>query len=629
MDKILINAADPEECRVAILHGGQLEDYYTDSSMRELTLHNIYKGVIQNIEPSLGAVFVNYGGERNGFLQLGDIHPEYFLEEPSGRGAPDLKRLLQKGQPMLVQIQKDPSELKGAALTTYISLPGRFVVLTPGREHTGVSRKIESDEERRRLKKIAEKYPVPEGCGYIVRTVAEGRTAEELGADLAQVYGLWEDIRRQGQLAPAPALIYKEQDLAVKTIRDYFTNEVKEILVDDPATFKRVREYIGAIAPKFLKAVKLHREKRPIFAKHQIEEQTESIFQARVRLKSGGSIIITPTEAMVSIDVNSGRGTREANLEETALNTNLEAAEEVARQLRLRDLGGLIVIDFIDMRDEKHRRELEKKLKEATKNDKAKIDIARISKFGLVEMSRQRLRPSLESGHFESCPYCQGRGLIRTPDTTALTVLRLMSHSLAKGTVEKIECSLHPDVAHYLLNNKRLELARLEERYQARISVSPSAAVMPGSWEINFVKRPGEGSLENGGEAASGEPAVKNGRPFPAAAPAAAAEPGAEAAGLAEAEAAGVPALEPGEGPALELEAEPDAEPVLAAEPFSESASASEAEPVSEAVSEAENIPVSPPEPGPVLTLAAEDGQAAGVEAAPPADSEAEAHAEA
>jgi len=510
--KILINAIDTEECRVAMLdNDGHLAEYYTDSSLRELSLGNIYKGVIQNIEPSLQAVFVNYGNDRNGFLQIGDIHPEYYLEEPGSRNSIDLKKMLKKGQPVLVQVQKEPSEIKGAALTTFISLAGRFVVLTPGRDHVGVSRKIENDKERNRLRKISDELPVPEGCGYIVRTVAEGHTEKELSADLYQVFNLWEDIRAQGREAPAPSLIYREQDLAVKILRDHLTPAVKEILVDDPATFHKVRDYVKAIAPEQAKVVRLHKEKRPIFARHQLEEQLETIYHTRVKLKSGGSIVITPTEALVSIDVNSGRGAKDGKLEDTALQTNLEAAEEVARQLRLRDLGGLVVVDFIDMREEKHRREVEKRIREATKNDKAKTDFGHISKFGLLELSRQRLRPSIEMGNFVTCPACQGRGLVKTPENASLGVLRQIAHAMAKGGLAGVKVQLNPDVAHYLLNFKRSELARLEERHKTTVVINGDPSFAPGKWEVEQVRRTAEIESIKPGEV-MGDNGHRNGR---------------------------------------------------------------------------------------------------------------------
>ncbi|MDR1873110.1 MAG: Rne/Rng family ribonuclease [Deltaproteobacteria bacterium] len=493
MDKIIINAQDPEECRVAMLDSdGRLQEYYSDAGFRQQSLSNIYKGVIQNIEPSLQAVFVNFGQDRNGFLQLADIHPEYFLED--GGRDPDLKKCLKKGQPLLVQVLKEPGRVKGASLTTYISLAGRFVVLTPGRDHVGVSRKIESDKERHRLRAIAEELPVPEGCGYIVRTVAEERSKRELADDLYQVYNLWEDIRRQAQDSPAPSLIYREQDLAIKILRDHLTQDVREILVDDQATWQKIKDYVKAIAPGQQKVVKFHKEKRPIFARHQLEEQLATIFQTSVKLKSGGSIVITPTEALVSIDVNSGKGTKEGNLEDTAFATNLEAADEVARQLRLRDLGGLVVVDFIDMREEKHRREVEKRIREATRADKAKTEFGIISKFGLLELTRQRLRPSIELGSFTICPHCQGRGLIKTSESASLAFLRQIAHLLFnRREVGEIRARVHPEVANFLVNYKRLELTRLEERHKARVIVNGDSRLNSGQWEIDAYRATAEG----------------------------------------------------------------------------------------------------------------------------------------
>ncbi|MDR1085220.1 MAG: Rne/Rng family ribonuclease [Deltaproteobacteria bacterium] len=506
MDKIIINASDPEECRVAMLDKeGRLQEYYSDAGYRQQSLSNIYKGVIQNIEPSLQAVFVNFGQDRNGFLQLADIHPEYFLED--GGRTPDIKKCLRKGQPILVQVLKEPGRVKGASLTTFISIAGRFVVLTPGKDHVGVSRKIESDKERQRLRSIAEDLPVPEGCGYIVRTVAEEHSKKELAEDLYQVHNLWEDIRRQAQEAPTPSLVYREQDLAIKILRDHYTSEVREILVDDHATWQKIADYIKSIAPGQQKIVRLHKEKRPIFARHQLEEQLSTIFQTTVKLKSGGSIVITPTEALVSIDVNSGKGTREGSLEETAFVTNLEAAEEVARQLRLRDLGGLVVVDFIDMREEKHRRDVERRIREAAKVDKAKTDFGNISKFGLLELTRQRLRPSIELGSFAICPHCQGRGLVKTSESASLAFLRQVAHLLfSRKEVGEIRARIYPAAANFLVNYKRSDLLRLEERHRARIIVTGDNCLSPGQWEIDTYRRTQEGdTLKPGQVAKSGE----------------------------------------------------------------------------------------------------------------------------
>ena len=489
---MIINAVDPEEIRIAFLEDGKLEGYYTESSLRELTLHNIYKGVIQNVEPSLQAVFVNYGADRNGFMQLDEIHPEYYNVEPPERGQIDIRKALLKGQEVLVQVVKEPTALKGAALTTYLSLPGRYVVLMPGRAQVGVSRKIEDEEERQRLKGIVADLPVSEGCGFILRTAAQGRNKKDISRDLSYLVRLWEDIRRRGMEEPGPVLLYKDQDLALKTIRDHFNPEIKEILIDNPEVYERALEYIKVISPRNAKLIKLHKEKRPIFSKNQVEEQTDAIFQNQVRLKSGGFIVINQTEALVAIDVNSGRSTREGSLENTALKTNMEAAEEIARQLRLRDLGGLIVMDFIDMREEKNRREVEKAVKAETKKDKAKIDMGKISKFGLLEMTRQRLRPPIEFGTYLPCKYCGGRGMLRSTEATALSALRMISQKASKGQLQRIKGRFHPEVAGYLLNQKRQELLNLETRYELRIHVEGSTEIMPSQIEMDFVKRTNE-----------------------------------------------------------------------------------------------------------------------------------------
>ncbi len=492
MNKMIINAVDPEECRIAILDEGRLEEFYIESYVTEQSLHNIYKGVIQNIEPSLQAVFINYGAERNGFMQLNEIHPEYFNIESPERGPVDIRKALLKGQEMLVQVTKEQTALKGAAMTTYLSLAGRYTVLMPGREHIGVSRKIEDDEERQRLKKMAKDLTVSEGCGFIVRTVAAGRNKREISRDLSYLVRLWEDLRKKAQDMPSPSQVYKEQDLALRTIRDHFTPDIKEILIDDEDIYEKAREYMKVLSPRYQNLVKFHKENRPIFARHQIEEQTEAIFSNQVRLKSGGYIVINPTEALVSIDVNSGRFTKGAKLEETAFKTNIEAAEELARQLRLRDLGGLIVVDFIDMRESKHQREVEKSLKAETKKDKAKIDLGRISKFGLLEMSRQRIRSSIEYGSYKVCESCAGRGMIRTTEATALAALRMINQRCSKGQVEKVTGRLHPVVANYLLNNKRQEVLSLEKRFGVSIQLEGSFDVRPSQFDLDFIRRGAE-----------------------------------------------------------------------------------------------------------------------------------------
>jgi ribonuclease E len=480
VDKILINAADPEECRVAMIDSkGTLQEFYTDSALRLFSVNNIYKGIIHNVEPSLQAAFVNFGPDRHGFLQIADIHPEYYMEPITGKSH-DIRRLLHKNQPVLVQVLKEPTAIKGASLTTFISLAGRFVVLTPGRGLVGVSRKIQNEKERYRLREIAAALPVPAGCGYIVRTVAEERTRDELALDLYEVFNLWEDIRKESLEATAPSLIYQEKDLAIKILRDHYNTNFSEIIVDEPVTFQKVQAYIKSIAPGEETKVHIHSEKRPLFARHQLERQLDNVRQSRVRLKSGGSIVITPTEALVSIDVNSGKSTKEEGIEETALATNLEAADEVARQLRLRDLGGVIVIDFIDMRMEKHRKEVERRLREASQTDKAKMDFARISRFGLLELTRQRIYPPVESGIYIPCPHCDGKGQVYTPESASLAFLRQAAQKLStKGFVGFLKVRLNQEVADYTLNYKRSDLLRLEERHKTRIYIQGDPTFPP------------------------------------------------------------------------------------------------------------------------------------------------------
>jgi len=487
--KMLINASDPEEYRIAIVEDGRLEEFYTDSSMKKQTRGNIYKGIVVNIEPGLQAAFVDYGAKRHGFIQINEIHPEYFHEDPPQRGWPDIRKALVRGQELLVQVTKEETGNKGAALTTFVSLAGRNVVLSPGRETIGVSRQIEDEKERQRLKSIIRDQPDREGLGFILRTVSQDRTKAEIIRDLNHLRRLWTDIRRQVPDLPSPSLVHKEHDLAIRTIRDYFTPQIKEILVDDPEVYNKARDYFKIVSPRYQKLVKQYKEKGPIFAKYQVEEQIQTIFSHEVRLKSGGSIVIDPTEALVSIDVNSGRATKEASLEKTAFKINKEAAEEVARQLRSRDLGGLIVVDFIDMRDKAHNREVEKIFKVELKKDKAKTDMGRLSKFGLLELSRQRLRPPIEAATYLTCEICGGRGVVRSSEATALAVIRSVTQKVSKGQIEKVQGTLHESVANYLLNRKRNELSALEERFNVLIHLKGRSGIPPDQIELEFIKR--------------------------------------------------------------------------------------------------------------------------------------------
>ncbi len=480
--KILINAIDPEECRIAKVIDSRLEEFQIQSAAREILQGNIYKGIVARIEPSLQAVFVDFGHERHGFLQKHEIHSDYFQAAASPKRS--IRQLVKRGQELLVQVTKDPVMKKGAMLTTMISLPGRHLVLMPGSSNRGISRKIADEEERQRLKGILDKLNIPEGFGVIVRTAGEKSTKTQLQKDLRYLLRLWKNIKQKGIKEKAPALLYRERSLALRSIRDYFTPDTTEILIDNESVFQEVKNFIHIVSPKHQKIVKLYTADKPIFTKHRLEEQIATIFDNRVNLKSGGSIVITPTEALVAVDVNSGKATQKRDLEQTALQTNLEAAEEIARQLRLRDLGGLIVIDFIDMRDSQHRLQVERSMRNQTRQDKARITVGRISRFGLLEMSRQRLAPPIDFSSLITCPHCAGRGLVPSTETLALRVLRQLKLETLKESLGQVQCRLPTNVADYLLNKKRRELAELESRRNLSIVIQADPELFPGQCHI-------------------------------------------------------------------------------------------------------------------------------------------------
>ncbi len=486
---MLINASDPEEFRVAIVEDGKLEEFALEVASREQLKGNIYKGIISNIEPSLQAAFVHYGAERQGFLPISEVHPEYFQQEAPTRGRPKIQEVLKKGQELLVQVIKEEIASKGAYLTTYISLPGRFLVLLPGQEQVGISRKIEEEARRQELKELIKEFNLSQGVGLIVRTASAAAKKRELQKDYQYLYNIWEEIKKNAGISPAPALIYKELDLVIRTIRDYYTTEINEILIDDVETFNQIKRFFQAFSPKHTRALKVYKEKRPIFSKYQIEEQLERLYDNQVPLKSGGSIVINATEALVAIDVNSGRCISPKDLELTAFKTNLEAAEEVARQLRLRDLGGLIVIDFIDMKDRKHRKEVEKELKTALKKEKARVTVGQISKFGLLELSRQRLRSAVATSLYIACPHCQGRGIIKSAEASGLSLLRKICHEAAKNDVQEVRAILSQDVTNYLLNKKRKELVTLEEKFNLRLVIEAGPGLVGADSRVEYIKR--------------------------------------------------------------------------------------------------------------------------------------------
>lgn len=462
--KMLINATGVEELRVAVVEDGRLEAFYVETAAQAQTRGNIYKGVVANVEPSLQASFIDYGRPKHGFLQIADLRNDLWGEHQApAKGLPPLQEVLKKGRQLLVQVVKEETGNKGAALTTHLSIPGQYLVLTPGHSHVGVSRQIADEKERSRIKEVLDSLERPEDLGVIARTAAEGRSKRDLTANLKQLVRLWEDLEARGREAKPRSLIHKEEELAVRTVRDLFTSDLSEILVDDPDVFERVSTFVGTVNPRRKKIVKLYQQQRPIFAKYALEEQISSIYQPAVRLPSGGSIVISPTEALVAVDVNSGKTAGGRQLEDTALAVNNEAAAEIARQLRLRDLGGLIVIDFIDMRDRSNQRNVRKALVDALKGDKAKTTVGHISRFGLLEMSRQRIRPAIDFGSTRTCPLCQGRGLLLTTEALGRGVLRGLELKLRSYGGKGLKVYLAPETAHYLQNVKRAELARLEE----------------------------------------------------------------------------------------------------------------------------------------------------------------------
>jgi ribonuclease E len=493
--KMLINAVEAEEYRIAVTKDGLLDGYYIETTSAEQKTGNIYKGVVERVEPSLQACFVDFGGGKNGFLSMNDIHPEYHLcgqEAGKDHVPPRIEKAIKKGQELLVQVTKEMPGHKGAQLTTYLSLAGRYLVLMPGSKG-GVSKKIEDEEERQRLKTLMAGFNLPEGVGTIVRTAALGQNKNELSRDLNRLLRIWKNIKKNVQEAPALSVVHKEQDVCLRTLRDYFSSEIEEVLVDDKETFAKVKRYMKIISPRHQRIVKPYKEKRPIFAQYEIERQIESIYQSRVLLKSGGSIVIDPTEALIAIDVNSGRSRSGKDVEATAFNTNIEAAQEIARQLRLRDMGGLVVIDFIDMREKKHNREVEKVLRDATKDDRAKISISPISKFGLLELSRQRLRPSIESMSYQKCTRCEGRGIVPSVETAALSFLRRIRMGVSRKGIVQVKGCLSLEVAGYLQNRKRKDLAQMESRYGVDISITADAAMPPGGGTLEFLKEPRQG----------------------------------------------------------------------------------------------------------------------------------------
>ncbi len=528
--EMLINVRQPEECRIAIVEDGVLEELYVERTGQDNYVGNIYKGVVVNLEPSIQAAFVDFGVGRNGFLHISDVEPQYFRQggfDPSkplgpngGRGEakppsastanadetadgvddeppaprprgrtfrtggrprvkPPIQDVLRRGDEVLVQVIKEGIGTKGPTLSTYVSIPGRYLVLMPALGRVGVSRKIEDEDARRRLRDVMNELNSPKGLGFIVRTAGVDRTKKELSRDLAYLLRLWKVIVRRIKKLQAPVDIYEESDMIIRTIRDIFTGDVDAIYIDEPSAYERAREFLQLVMPRYVGRLQLYEGKEPLFHKYGMDEEIARIHRRQVPLKQGGSIVIDQTEALVAIDVNSGNFRAENSAEETAYQMNLLAAREIARQLRLRDLGGVIVNDFIDMRKEKHRRGVERGLRDAIKRDRARTKILRTSPFGLVEMTRQRVRPSLKRSVYCDCPTCSGTGVVKSSETMAIEVIRLLILASQRPDVARVTITVATEVADYLNNKKRRELAQLEDEGDMSVQVLAAEGVGP------------------------------------------------------------------------------------------------------------------------------------------------------
>jgi len=490
MKRMLINTTQPEELRVAMVDGQKLYDLDIEVPSRGQKKSNVYKGKITRIEPSLEAAFIDYGGNRHGFLPLKEIARSYFSDSAKqGGGRLSIKDALSEGQELVVQVEKEERGNKGAALTTFISLAGRYLVLMPNNPRAGgVSRRIQG-EDRDLVRDAMSGMNIPDGMGMIVRTAGIGRSSEELQWDLDYLVHLWSVIEEAAAERTAPLLIYQESNVIIRALRDYLRTDVAEILVDSPEVHETAREFMERVMPHNLGKLKLYQDTIPLFNRFQIESQIEFAFQREVTLPSGGAIVIDHTEALISIDINSARATKGGDIEETALNTNLEAADEIARQLRIRDLGGLVVIDFIDMQPARHQREVENRLRDALKMDRARVQIGRISRFGLLEMSRQRLRPSLGESSQIVCPRCTGQGTIRGVESLSLSVLRIIEEEVMKDNTLRVVAHVPVDVGTYLLNEKRELLVDLEARYKIAVMLIPSPALETPNYDVQRLRK--------------------------------------------------------------------------------------------------------------------------------------------
>ena len=499
MKRMLINATQEEELRMAMVDGQLLYDLNIEAPASERKKANIYKGKITRVEPSLEAAFVDYGADRHGFLPMKEISSEYYVKENKSGGKPNIRDVLKEGQDIVVQVDKEERGNKGAALTTFVSLAGRFIVLKPNKDHSGgVSRRI-TGEDRDLARQALNEIEIPESMSVILRTAGIDRSSEELAWDLQNLITVWTAILNVVLERQSPFLLYRESDSVVRALRDYLTNEIGEILIDDEATYKDAYEHVEQTMPHNLKKLKHYVDPVPLFTRFQIESQIESAFAHNVNLPSGGSIVIDHTEALVSIDINSARATKGSDIEATAFNTNLEAADEIGRQLRIRDLGGLIVIDFIDMGPQKNQRAVENRLRDAVHHDRARVQIGKISRFGLLEMSRQRLRPSIGESAYKTCPRCTGFGTIRGTESLALAILRIIGEEARKERTSKVIAQLPVEVATYLLNEKRDWVQNLEDRNETQVVLVANSQLETPHYDVRRVRDDQMDLAENSG----------------------------------------------------------------------------------------------------------------------------------
>ena len=479
--EMLINVTEGEECRIAVVEDGVLQELYMERAAAGSHVGNIYKGRVTNVEPSIQAAFIDYGAPKHGFLHISDLLPQYFPQgqrevEQVGRkrdrkSRPPIQACLRRGQEVVVQLIKEGIGTKGPTLSTYLSIPGRFVVMMPGMRRHGVSRKIEDEEERQKLRKLLTEINPPEDMGFIVRTAGMDRSKKDLQADLSYLLRLWRSVDKRLKTTKAPAELYQESDLVIRTIRDVFTSEIDRIICDNERTVRLIAEFLQVVMPRGKNEVKLYSSNVPLFHRYDLEREIESTYARRVELPTGGSLVVDQAEAMVAVDVNSGRNRSSNDAEETAYRTNQVAAKEIARQLRLRDVGGVIAIDFIDMRAERHRREIERILRDSIKGDRARTKVLKMSRFCIVEMTRQRVRPSLKHSIYRECPHCRAAGFIKSDESMALSVIRDMQLALADERIARINLSVPPGVAEHVNNSRRAQLARLEGRVAKRIRI--------------------------------------------------------------------------------------------------------------------------------------------------------------